>query len=66
MYPLLITVCLILVAGSSAYMSIYGLISVFSVNARVIMCTGVGMEIGKILIVSYLLDSVEHSESLIH
>jgi len=54
MYPVLLTITLFLVAGSSAYMSVYGLMSVFSNTQRIIMCTGLGMEIGKILIVSYL------------
>ena len=54
MYPVLLTITLLLVAGSSAYMSVYGLMSVFSNTQRIIMCMGLGMEIGKILIVSYL------------
>ena len=54
MYPILITISLLLVAGSSAYMSVYGLMSVFLNNKEIIMCMGIGMEIGKILIVSHL------------
>lgn len=52
-YPILLTACLLLVAGSSAYMSIYGLMSVFMNNAIVVTSMGLGMETGKILIVSY-------------
>jgi len=54
MYLLLITISLLLVAGSSAYMSVYGLMSVFLKDKEIIMCMGLGMEIGKILIVSHL------------
>jgi len=53
-YPVLLTISLLLVAGSSAYMSVYGLMSVFMTHAMVVMCMGLGMEIGKILIVSYV------------
>ena len=54
MYPVLITISLFLVAGSSAYMSVYGLMCVFSSTKEIILCMGLGMEIGKILIVSHL------------
>ena len=54
MYPILVTISLLLVAGSSVYMSVYGLMAVFASNASVIMCMGLGMEIGKILTVAYL------------
>ena len=54
MYRTLITVSLLLVAGSSGYMSVYGLMSVFASSAKVIVCMGLGMEVGKILIVSHV------------
>jgi len=54
MHRVLITASLVLVAGTSAYMSVCGLMSVFSGNAKVIMCMGLGMEIGKLMIVTYL------------
>jgi len=54
MYPVLVTISLLLVAGSSVYMSVYGLMAVFASNASVIMCMGLGMEIGKILTVTHL------------
>jgi hypothetical protein len=54
MYPALVTLSLILVFGSSAYMSISGLLSIFSNNPIIIICMGLGMEIGKILTVSHI------------
>ena len=54
MYRILVTTSLLLVAGSSIYMSVYGLMSVFVSNASVIVCMGLGMEIGKILTVAHL------------
>jgi len=54
MYTILVTLSLLLVAGSSVYMSVYGLMAVFASNASVIMCMGLGMEIGKILTVTHL------------
>ena len=54
MYPVFLTISLLLVAGSSVYMSVYGLMSVFVNQGRIILCMGLGMEIGKILVVSYL------------
>lgn len=54
MYRILVTISLLLVAGTSAYMSVYGLVSVFVSSAIVIICMGLGMEIGKILTVSQL------------
>lgn len=54
MYRILITTSLLLVAGTSAYMSVYGLMSVFVSSAIVIICMGLGMEIGKILTVTHL------------
>jgi len=54
MFPVFLTVSLVLVAGSSMYMSVYGLMAVFVNQSNVILCTGLGMEIGKILVVSHL------------
>ena len=54
MYPILVTISLLLVAGSSIYMSVYGLMAAFSSDASVVMCMGLGMEIGKILTVAHL------------
>lgn len=54
MYPILVTISLLLVAGSSIYMSVYGLVAVFTSNVPVIICMGLGMEIGKILTVAHL------------
>ncbi|EFK08164.1 conserved domain protein [delta proteobacterium NaphS2] len=54
MYPILVTISLLLVAGSSIYMSVYGLMAVFAGNAPVIICMGLGMEIGKVLTVAHL------------
>ena len=54
MRRLLLTSSLVLVAGTSAYMSIYGLMSVFTTNSEVIMLMGLGMEIGKVLVISHL------------
>ena len=54
MYPALVTLSLILVFGSSAYMSISGLLSIFSNNPIIIICMGLGMEIGKILTISHI------------
>jgi hypothetical protein len=54
MYPTLVTLSLILVFGSSAFMSISGLLSIFSNNTITIISMGLGMEIGKILSISHL------------
>jgi len=54
MYRILVTISLLLVAGTSAYMSVYGLMSVLVSSVIVIICMGLGMEIGKILTVSQL------------
>ena len=53
MFPIFLTTSLLLVAGSSVYMSVYGLMCVFVDQAMVILCMGLGMEIGKILVVSH-------------
>jgi hypothetical protein len=57
MFPVFLTISLALVAGSSMYMSVFGLMAVFVNHAKVILCTGLGMEIGKILVVSHLYTS---------
>jgi hypothetical protein len=58
-FPVFLTISLVLVAGSSMYMSVFGLMGVFVNHAKVILCTGLGMEIGKILVVSHLYRSWE-------
>ena len=50
----LVTIALLLVFSTSAYMSIYGLTAVFTGMAVVVICMGIGMETGKILAVVYL------------
>lgn len=60
MYLILTTLSLALVFGSSAFMSISGLISVFSNNTDIIICMELGMEAGKILTVSHLYRSWPH------
>ena len=59
MFPAFLTISLVLVAGSSMYMSVYGLMAVFVNQSNVILCAGLGMEIGKILVVSHLYRSWE-------
>ena len=54
MFPAFLTISLVLVAGSSMYMSVYGLMAVFANQSNVILCAGLGMETGKILVVSHL------------
>jgi hypothetical protein len=54
MYPILVTISLLLVFGSSAFMSVSGLLSIFSSSPTVIISMGLGMEIGKILTISHL------------
>jgi len=54
MYRILVTISLLLVAGTSAFMAVYGLMSMFVSHTTVIVCMGLGMEIGKVLTVSYL------------
>jgi len=54
MYITLVTLSLTLVFGSSAYMSIYGLLSIFPNDPYIIICMGLGMEIGKVLTISHL------------
>ncbi len=54
MYIALVTLSLILVFGSSTFMSIAGLLSIFTNNTIIIICMRLGMEIGKILTISHL------------
>lgn len=54
MYPILVTFSLILVFGSSAFMAISGLVSFFPSNLLIIICMGIGIEVGKILSISHL------------
>jgi len=65
MYPALVTLSLILVFGSSAFMSISGLLSIFSNNAIIIICMGLGMEIGKVLSISHLYRSWQSNNLLV-
>ena len=60
MYLILATFSLALVFGSSAVMSISGLLSIFSNNTNIIICMGLGMEGGKILTISHLYRSWQH------
>ena len=64
MYRVLITLSLILVFGSSAIMSISGLLSIFSKNTLIIICMGVGMESGKILTISHLYRTWQKNNTL--
>ncbi len=50
----LVTIALLLVFGTSAYMSIYGLTAVFTGMTVAVICMGIGMEAGKILTVIHL------------
>jgi hypothetical protein len=54
MYPILVTISLILVLGSSAFMSVSGLLSIFTSHPTIIISMGIGMEVGKILTISHL------------
>ena len=54
MYLILLTCTLFLVVGSSAFMSISGLLTIFSDHTVMIICMGLGIEAGKILSVSHL------------
>jgi hypothetical protein len=65
MYPALVTLSLILVFGSSAIMSISGLLSIFSNNTLIIVCMGIGIEGGKILTISHLYRSWEKNNGLV-
>lgn len=51
----LTTVTLLIVFGTSAFMSVFGLVSIFSVGLLIpIICMGIGLELGKILTVVHL------------
>jgi hypothetical protein len=65
MYPTLVTLSLILVFGSSAFMSISGLLSIFSNNTITIISMGLGMEIGKILSISHLYRTWQRNNILV-
>ncbi len=54
MFRYLITAALLMVFGATSYMSVSGLVAVFSANLPLIIVLGVGMELGKILVVVYL------------
>ncbi len=61
MYPILVTLSLIIVFGSSAFMSISGLVSIFSNHTPIIISLGLGMEVGKILTISHLYRSWQNN-----
>jgi len=65
MYSALVTLSLILVFGSSAVMSISGLLSIFSNESFIIISMGLGMEIGKILTISHLHRTWEKYTSMV-
>jgi len=65
MYPVLTTLSLALVFGSSAFMSISGLLSIFSNNTITIISMGLGMEIGKILSISHLYRTWQKNKTLV-
>lgn len=65
MYPILVTLALILVFGSSAFMSISGLLSIFPNKIFIIVSMGLGMEIGKILTISHLYRSWKENNFLV-
>jgi len=54
MFKYLITAAMLMVFGATSYMSVSGLVAVFSVNLPLIIVLGIGMELGKILVVVYL------------
>ncbi len=64
MYPALVTLSLILVFGSSAYMSVSGLLYIFPNSPWIIISMGLGMEIGKILTISHLYRNWEKYRSM--
>jgi hypothetical protein len=53
-YPILITAALLSVWGTSAFMSVSGLVSVFGGQPLVAGCLAAGMELGKLLAVIHL------------
>lgn len=54
MFRYLLTLALVMVFGATSYMSVSGLVSVFSANVVLIVVLGAGLELGKILVVVYL------------
>ncbi len=54
MFKYLITTAMLMVFGATSFMSVSGLASVFSANLPLIIILGLGVELGKILIVVYL------------
>ncbi len=54
MFKYLITTAMLMVFGATSFMSVSGLVSVFSANLPLIIVLGLGVELGKILIVVYL------------
>ena len=54
MHKIILTGVLMLVFGTSAYMSVSGLLAFFGGSLIVIVCLGAGLELGKILTVVHL------------
>lgn len=54
MIKIITTLALLLTAGTSAYMSVYGLSAVFAAGGIAVILMGCGMELGKILTVVHL------------
>jgi len=54
MNKFLVTAAMLLVFGTSAYMSIYGLTAVFTGAFILVVCMGAGMELGKVLTIVHL------------
>ena len=54
MFKYLLTLALMMVFGATSYMSVSGLVSVFSDNLLLIVVLGLGLELGKILAVVFL------------
>lgn len=54
MFKYLLTLALVMVFGATSYMSVSGLVSVFSDNLLLIIVLGSGLELGKILAVVFL------------
>lgn len=51
MFKYLVTICMIILFSATSYMSVSGLVSVFQANLPLIIILGVGMELGKILVI---------------
>ncbi|MBW2365952.1 MAG: hypothetical protein JRF25_13110 [Deltaproteobacteria bacterium] len=54
MQRILTTIALLFVFGTSAYMSISGLMAFLAGNQYVALCAGIGLELGKIICIIYL------------